>query len=107
MDELRKLALTLRDRLSSGVVVLGTAAGGPEAGPRAGSRANLVVAVSRDLVERGVSAQDLVAPGASRLGGGGGGRPDLVVAGGTKVSELGAALDAVGTASRAALEGLG
>jgi alanyl-tRNA synthetase len=106
VDELRKLALTLRDRLSSGIVVLGTAADGPEAGSKAG-RANLVVAVSRDLVERGVSAQDLVAPGASRLGGGGGGRPDLVVAGGTKVSELGAALDAVGTASRAALEGLG
>ena len=106
VDELRKLALTLRDRLSSGVVVLGTAAGDPQAGPKAG-RANLVVAVSRDLVERGVSAQDLVGPGASRLGGGGGGRPDLVVAGGTKVPELDAALGAVGAASRAALEGLG
>ena len=98
VDELRKLGLTLRDRLGSGVVVLGTAQDG---------RANLVVAVSRDLVGRGVSAQELVKPGAARLGGGGGGKPDLVVAGGTKAGELDAALDAVRQATVLALEGSG
>ena len=98
VDELRKLAITLRDRLASAVVALGTALGG---------KANLVVAVSPDLVQRGVSAQDLVAPGAARLGGRGGGKPDLVVGGGTQVAELDAALEAVRQSARAALEGAG
>src|SRR5439155_696035 len=98
VDELRKLAITLRDRLASAVVALGTALDG---------KANLVVAVSRDLVQRGVSAQDLVAPGAARLGGRGGGKPDLVVGGGTQVAELDAALDAVRQSAQAALEGAG
>jgi alanyl-tRNA synthetase len=96
VDELRKLAITLRDRLAPAVVALGTALEG---------KANLVVAVSRDLVQRGVSAQDLVAPGAARLGGRGGGKPDLVVGGGTQVAELDAALDAVRQSALAALEG--
>ena len=98
VDELRKLAITLRDRLASSVVVLGTTLD---------AKANLVVAVSRDLVQRGVSAQDLVAPGAARLGGRGGGKPDLVVGGGTRVAELDAALDAVRQSAQAALEGTG
>jgi alanyl-tRNA synthetase len=98
VDELRKLAITLRDRLASAVVALGTALDG---------KANLVVAVSRDLVQRGVSAQDLVAPGAALLGGRGGGKPDLVVGGGTQVAELDAALDAVRQSAQAALEGAG
>ena len=98
VDELRKLAIMLRDRLASAVVALGTALDG---------KANLVVAVSRDLVQRGVSAQDLVAPGAARLGGRGGGKPDLVVGGGTQVAELDAALDAVRQSAQAALEGAG
>ena len=98
VDELRKLAITLRDRLASSVVALGTTLD---------AKANLVVAVSRDLVQRGVSAQDLVAPGAARLGGRGGGKPDLVVGGGTRVEELDAALDAVRQSAQAALEGTG
>jgi alanyl-tRNA synthetase len=94
VDELRKLAVTLRDRLGSAVVVVGTAQ----------EKANLVVAVSRDLVSRGVSAQELLAPGAARLGGGGGGKPDLAVAGGSRTAELDAALAAVRQAAVAALE---
>jgi alanyl-tRNA synthetase len=95
VDEVRKLAITLRDRLGSAVAVVGTSGGG---------KANLVVAVSRDLVGAGVSAQQLLAPGAARLGGGGGGKPDLAVAGGSKAGELDAALDAVRQAATAALE---
>ncbi|HWD07470.1 MAG TPA: alanine--tRNA ligase [Actinomycetota bacterium] len=97
VDEIRKLAITLRDRLGSAVSVVGTA----------GEKANLVVAVSRDLVPKGVSAQALLAPGASRLGGGGGGKPDLAVAGGSKVAELDAALESVRQAAAAALAGEG
>ena len=96
VDDLRKLAMALRDRLGSAVVAVGAAE----------AKANLVVAVSRDLVARGVSAQRLLGPGAARLGGGGGGKDDLAVAGGPKAAELGAALDAVAQAASAALEGL-
>ncbi|HLI56909.1 MAG TPA: DHHA1 domain-containing protein, partial [Actinomycetota bacterium] len=97
VDEIRKLAITLRDRMGSAVAVVGTA----------GEKANLVVAVSRDLVGSGVSAQTLLAPGAARLGGGGGGKPDLAVAGGSRVAELDAALGAVRQAAAAALSGEG
>ncbi|MGH2717942.1 MAG: alanine--tRNA ligase-related protein, partial [Actinomycetota bacterium] len=97
VDEIRKLAITLRDRLGSAVAAVGTA----------GEKANLVVAVSRDLVARGVSAQALLKPGAQRLGGGGGGKPDLAVAGGSKVAELDAALAAVRQAATSALSGEG
>ena len=96
VDDIRKLAIQLRDRLGSAVVAVGTA----------GEKANLVVAVSRDLVERGVSAQVLVKPGAARLGGGGGGKPDLVIAGGSRVEGLDEALAAVEQAAAEALAGL-
>ena len=98
VDDLRKLAILLRDRLAPAVIALGTALDG---------KANLVVAVSRDLVGQGVSAQDLIVPGAARLGGRGGGKPDLVVGGGTQVAELDAALEAVRQSAAVALEGLG
>ena len=96
VDDLRRLAVGVRDRLGSAVVVVGAAQ----------DKANLVVAVSRDLVERGISAQRLLAPGATRLGGGGGGKPDLAVAGGSKAGELDAALDILRSAARDALEAL-
>ncbi|MGH2704708.1 MAG: alanine--tRNA ligase [Actinomycetota bacterium] len=98
VDELRKLAIALRDGLGSGVAVAGTAQEG---------RANIVVAATKDLVGRGISAQELLAEGATILGGGGGGRPDLSVAGGPATAELGRALEAVGEAARRALEAAG
>ncbi len=98
VDELRKLAITLRDRLGSGVVALGTAHEG---------KANLVVAVSRDLVARGVSAQELVGSGAALLGGRGGGKHELAVGGGTQAGQLDAALEAVRSSALSALEGSG
>ncbi|MEO8323463.1 MAG: alanine--tRNA ligase, partial [Actinomycetota bacterium] len=64
VDGLRQLALSLRGKLGSSIVVLGTATDG---------KANLVAALSKDLVERGLSARDLLAGGATLLGGGGGG----------------------------------
>ena len=47
-----------------------------------GSKIALVAALSQDLVERGLSAVDLVKSAAAVLGGGGGGRADLAQAGG-------------------------
>ena len=94
VEVLRSLAGQLKGRLGSGVVVLGTAGEG---------RANLVGAVTKDLVERGLSARDLLAAGASLLGGGGGGKPDLAISGGPSADRLDDALAAVAEAARTAL----
>ena len=95
VDALRSLAQALKGRLGTSVVVLGTAEG---------SKANLVAAVSKDLVEKGMSARDLLAPGAALLGGGAGGKPELSVSGGPAAEKLDEALAAVAAAARNALE---
>jgi alanyl-tRNA synthetase len=94
VDQLRSLALSLKGRLGPSVVVLGTAGE---------SNANLVVAVSKDLAKNGVSARELVAPGAKLLGGGGGGKPELAISGGPHKDKLDEALAAVASAVKAAL----
>ena len=63
VDNLRSLAQKLKGDLGSAVVLLGTVGD---------SNANLVAGVTKDLAGRGVSARDLLAPGAALLGGGGG-----------------------------------
>ncbi|MFV2071974.1 MAG: alanine--tRNA ligase [Thermoanaerobaculales bacterium] len=83
--ELRNLADTLRQRLGSGVVVLGMESGG---------KATLLAAVTDDLTDR-VRAGDLVRELASVVGGRGGGRPNLAQAGGPDVAKLGDALGSV------------
>ncbi|MGI8707135.1 MAG: DHHA1 domain-containing protein, partial [Actinomycetota bacterium] len=96
VDALRSLAQKVKGRLGSGVVVLGTAGDG---------RANLVGAVTKDLTQRGVSARDLLAPGAALLGGGGGGKPELAISGGPDHDRLEEAIEAVRHAALAALSG--
>ncbi|HMB92412.1 MAG TPA: alanine--tRNA ligase [Rhodothermales bacterium] len=89
MDMLRTLGQTLRDRLGGGSVgVLGTV--DPE-----GEKVYLVTTVSDDLVkEHGVKAGALVGQLAKRVGGGGGGRPELATAGGKQPENLDDALTA-------------
>jgi alanyl-tRNA synthetase len=94
VDVLRQLAQKLKGRLQSAVVVLGTAEKG---------RANLVGAVTKDLASRGISARDLLAPGAALLGGGAGGKPELAISGGARADKLDEALEAVASAARDAL----
>ncbi|MDQ4028048.1 MAG: alanine--tRNA ligase [Actinomycetota bacterium] len=94
VDGLRALAQTLKGRLGSAVIVLGTGGEG---------RANLVGAVTKDLVERGISARDILAPGAGLLGGGAGGKPDLAISGGPSAERLEEAITAVAQAARDAL----
>jgi alanyl-tRNA synthetase len=84
-EELRQMADVLRQRLGSGVVVLGS---------RADGKVSLVAAVTRDLAGR-VHAGELVKAVAAVVGGGGGGRPDLAQAGGRFPEKLGDALAAV------------
>jgi alanyl-tRNA synthetase len=98
VDQLRKLAISLRDELGSGVAIVGSATDG---------KANLIAATSRDLVEKGVTSQSFLADGAAILGGGGGGRPDLAVAGGPNKNEIGRAMDAVERAVRREVDRLG
>ena len=83
-SEMRELADNLRQKLGSGVVVLGRAQGG---------KASLLVAVTDDLTDR-LSAGDLVKSLAKRIGGGGGGRKDLAEAGGKNPDGLDDALAA-------------
>lgn len=91
VDGLRSLAQTLKGRLGSAVIVLGTAEQG---------RANLVGAVTKDLVARGISARDLLAPGAGILGGGAGGRPDLAISGGPAADRIDEAIAVVASSIR-------
>jgi alanyl-tRNA synthetase len=97
VDQLRALAQMLKSRLGSAVIVLGTSGEG---------RANLVGAVTSDLIARGLSARDVLAPGAALLGGGAGGKPDLSISGGPSADHLGAALDAVAEEARRLLSAL-
>jgi alanyl-tRNA synthetase len=85
---LRDTAEQLRNKLGSGVVVLAV----NEAG-----KVSLVVAVSKDLTDR-IKAGDLVGQLAAHVGGKGGGRADMAMAGGTNPAGLGPALAAVGPA---------
>jgi alanyl-tRNA synthetase len=94
VDALRSLAQSLKGKLGSAVVVLGAAGEG---------RANLVGAVTKDLVARGVSARDILAPGAQLLGGGAGGKPELAISGGPSADKLEQAIEAAAQAARAAL----
>ena len=87
---LKGLAARVRDRLGDAAVVLGATCG---------EKVALVAAVSPALVERGVSAGDLVRDAAAVVGGGGGGRPELAQAGGREPEKLDDALDS----ARAAL----
>ncbi len=81
--QMRTLVDNLRNKLGSGVVVLGSAA---EDGKVA-----LIVGVTKDLTSR-VQAGRIVDQIAQRVGGSGGGRPDLAEAGGKDATQLDAAL---------------
>jgi alanyl-tRNA synthetase len=83
--QMRTLVDQLRDKIGSGVVVLGSASDGNVA---------LIVGVTKDLTSR-VQAGKVVGAVAQKVGGKGGGRPDLAEAGGKDASQLDAALDGV------------
>jgi alanyl-tRNA synthetase len=87
-DELRDLAVAVRDQPGVRAVVVG---GAPDGGGAA-----LVAAVTKDS---GLDAGGLIADAARTLGGGGGKNPDLAVAGGRDPSRLDEALDQVRTAA--------
>ena len=85
--QLRTLVDQLRDKIGSGVVVLGSASNG---------NVSLIVGVTKDLTGR-VQAGKIIGPVAQKVGGKGGGRPDLAEAGGKDAAALDAALAEVYT----------
>jgi len=95
VDALRSLAQSLKGRLRSAFIVLGSAGEG---------RANLVGAMTTDLLERGLNARELLKPGADLLGGGGGGKPDLAISGGPKSAAIDDAIEAVAAAAKDAIQ---
>jgi len=80
---LRNLADQFKDKLKSGIVVLGS---------KAGSKAMLIAVVTKDLTDR-YHAGNIVKEIAAVVGGRGGGRPDMAQAGGNQPENLAQALD--------------
>ena len=80
--QLRVLIDNLRNKLGSGVVVLGSVADGKVA---------LIVGVTKDLTSK-IQAGKIIAEVAKKVGGSGGGRPDMAEAGGKDPSALDSAL---------------
>ncbi|HHU30189.1 MAG TPA: alanine--tRNA ligase [Firmicutes bacterium] len=86
METLREMADRLKNKLDSGIIILGAESDG---------KVLLVGAVTADLVSRGFHAGKLVGEIARLTGGGGGGRPDMAQAGGKDPQRLDMALDKV------------
>ena len=86
METLREMADRLKNKLDSGIIVLGATAEG---------KVLLVSAVTPDLVKQGYHAGKLIGAVAKLTGGGGGGRPDMAQAGGKDPSQLDFALTKV------------
>ncbi len=85
--QLRTLVDQLREKIGSGVVVLGSASNG---------NVSLIVGVTKDLTGR-VQAGKVISAVAQKVGGKGGGRPDLAEAGGKDAAALDSALAGVYT----------
>jgi len=81
--ELRESADRIRDKLGSGVVLLGAKKEG---------KVMLICVVSKDLVNR-FKAGDIISRLSVMVGGKGGGRPDMAQGGGSRPEELGKALE--------------
>jgi alanyl-tRNA synthetase len=85
VEFLREAGDWLKNDVKSGVVVLGTALEG---------RPTMMVMGTKDIVEQGFHAGNVVKEAAKAMGGGGGGRPDMAQAGGRDPAKLMDALQA-------------
>jgi alanyl-tRNA synthetase len=95
-DELRALAIAKRDALTAaGGGVVGLVGLGPD-----GTKAGIVVALSKDLAATGTSAAAIATGAARALGGGTGKQADLAVGGGPNVAAVDEALALLEDAAR-------
>ena len=85
MNELRNLGDDLKSKLGSGVIVLASVNEG---------KVNLMVAATDDVVAKGAHAGNIIKAAAPKVGGGGGGRPNMAQAGGKNPSGINEALEA-------------
>ncbi len=81
--EIRELADTLKQKIRSGVIILGAASD---------KKAFVVISVSKDLTDR-IQAHEFIKKAAPLIGGGGGGRTDFAQAGGSRPENLGQLLE--------------
>lgn len=79
MEELRTLGDLLKDKMGSGIVLLGSAVDG---------KVNFIATATPDIVKRGFHAGKVIKEVATVAGGGGGGRPDMAQAGGKLPEKL-------------------
>ncbi len=86
MNGLRDLGDSLRDKLGEGVIVLASACEG---------RVNLVAMATDGAVKQGAHAGNLIKAIAGKVGGGGGGRPNMAQAGGKNPAGIADAVAAV------------
>ncbi|MTC39982.1 alanine--tRNA ligase [Providencia alcalifaciens] len=82
---LRTMVDDLKNQLKSAIIVLSTTSG---------DKVSIIVGVTNDLTAK-IKAGDLVSYVAQQVGGKGGGRPDMAMAGGTDVSALPTAMESV------------
>ena len=86
-DGMREISDWLRDKMGSGIVVLGAVVN---------DRPTISVGITRDLVDGGADAREYARELGRIIGGGGGGRPDMAQAGGRNADKLD---DAIATAA--------
>jgi alanyl-tRNA synthetase len=96
-DGIRALAFQVRDRIGSGIGTFGSVTEG---------KAAIIVFVSDDLVEKGISAGEVAATGARVLGGGGSRDPKLAQAGGPNTDGIDEAISLMRSAASEALADL-
>jgi len=87
-DDVRTLATSVRARLVASAAVVALAA-------EVGGKATVIVATTPSAREAGAKAGQLARIASGVLGGGGGGKDDLAQGGGSDLSAIGAALEAV------------
>ena len=73
-NELRNLGDNLKTQLGSGVVVIASSQGA--------DKVSLIVTATEDLIGKGVHSGNIIKAAAPKVGGGGGGRPNMAQAGG-------------------------
>lgn len=79
MENLRATGDMVRDRIQSGVVVLGAVNG---------DKVNFIAMATADCVAKGIHAGNVIKETAKAAGGGGGGRPDMAQAGGKQPEKI-------------------
>ncbi len=83
-DGMREISDWLRDKMGSGIVVLGAVIN---------DRPTISVGITRDLVDGGADAREYARELGKIIGGGGGGRPDMAQAGGRNADNLDSAIE--------------